>query len=128
MKRPARRSQAFCLATTTRLEDFPTRSTIRSTRVPPQDEYDVTKGFTYLYFTGKPQFAFGHGLSYSTFRYSGLKVSPGQTSANGKVTVSLDVQNTGTRAGDEVVQLYVHALQASVKRPIRNYAASSAFT
>lgn len=77
-------------------------------QIPPQDEYDVTKGFTYLYFAGKPQFAFGHGLSYTTFRYSGLKVTPGSTSADGKVTVSLDVQNGGTRAGDEVVQLYVH--------------------
>jgi beta-glucosidase len=88
-------------------------------QIPPQDEYDVTKGFTYLYFTGKPQFAFGHGLSYTAFRYSGLKVTPGQISADGKVTVSLDVQNTGTRTGDEVVQLYVHAAQASVKRPTK---------
>ena len=39
-------------------------------QVPPQDEYDITKGFTYLYFAGKPQFAFGHGLSYTAFRYS----------------------------------------------------------
>ena len=42
-------------------------------QIPPQDEYDVTKGFTYMYFTGKPQFAFGHGLSYTAFRYSGLE-------------------------------------------------------
>jgi beta-glucosidase len=88
-------------------------------QIPPQDEYDVTKGFTYLYFAGKPQFAFGHGLSYTTFRYSGLKVTPGGVSADGKATVSLDVQNTGTRAGEEVVQLYVHAREASVKRPIK---------
>jgi beta-glucosidase len=88
-------------------------------QIPPQDEYDVTKGFTYLYFTGKPQFAFGHGLSYSTFRYSGIKVTPAATTADGKVTVSLDVQNTGARAGDEVVQLYVHERESSVKRPAR---------
>ena len=80
-------------------------------QIPPQDEYDVTKGFTYLYFSGKPQFAFGHGLSYTTFRYSGLKVTPG--------LVKVDVENTGSRAGDEVVQLYVHAVNASVKRPIK---------
>ena len=80
-------------------------------QIPPQDEYDVTKGFTYLYFTGKPQFAFGHGLSYTTFRYSGLKIAPGR--------VSVDVENTGSRQGDEVVQLYVHALNPSVKRPIK---------
>ena len=86
-------------------------------QIPPQDEYDITKGFTYMYFAGKPQFAFGHGLSYAAFRYSGLKLSARTTRADGKVTVSLDVQNTGARAGDEVVQLYVHEVQASVKRP-----------
>ena len=58
-------------------------------------------------------------MSYTTFRYSGLKVTPGQTASSGKVSVSLDVQNTGARAGSEVVQLYVHATQASVKRPIK---------
>lgn len=89
------------------------------TDVPPDNEYDVTKGFTYLYFSGKPQFAFGHGLSYTDFKYSGLKVSPAKVAADGKVTVSVDVQNTGARAGDEVVQLYVHDVEASVKRPIK---------
>jgi beta-glucosidase len=88
-------------------------------QIPPQDEYDVTKGFTYLYFAGKPQFAFGHGLSYTSFRYSGLRVTPASVGAEGKVTVSLNVQNTGTRAGEEVVQLYVHEREASVKRPIK---------
>ena len=88
-------------------------------QIPPQDEYDITKGFTYLYFTGKPQFAFGHGLSYTAFRYTGLKITPAQVPADGKVTVSLDVQNTGARAGEEVVQLYVHATEASVKRPVK---------
>lgn len=86
-------------------------------QIPPQSEYDVTKGFTYMYFTGKPQFAFGHGLSYTAFRYSGLGVTPAKTSADGKVTVSFELQNTGVRAGDEVVQLYVHQREASVKRP-----------
>ena len=85
-------------------------------QIPPQDEYDITKGFTYMYFAGKPQFAFGHGLSYTAFRYSGLKLSARNVAADGKVTVSLDVQNSGTRAGDEVVQLYVHEVEASVKR------------
>ena len=88
-------------------------------QIPPQDEYDITKGFTYMYFTGRPQFAFGHGLSYTAFRYTGLKITPAQIPPDGKVTVSLEVQNAGTRAGDEVVQLYVHAGQASVKRPAK---------
>lgn len=86
-------------------------------QIPPQDEYDITKGFTYLYFAGKPQFAFGHGLSYTAFRYSGLKLSARSIAPDGNVAVSVDVQNTGARSGDEVVQLYVHDVEASVKRP-----------
>ena len=86
-------------------------------QVPPQDEYDVTKGFTYMYLNGKPLFPFGHGLSYTEFKYSNLQVSPRQIPATGKVTVRVDVENTGKRAGDEVVQLYVHEVECSVKRP-----------
>ena len=86
-------------------------------QVPPQDEYDVTKGFSYMYLNGKPLFAFGHGLSYTQFRYSGLQVSPKQIPTDGKVSVSVEVENTGVREGDEVVQLYVHDVQCSVKRP-----------
>ncbi len=64
----------------------------------------------------EPQFAFGHGLSYTTFEYSGLKVAPvpGQTR---QVEVSFSVRNAGTRAGAEVAQVYVHDAQASVPRP-----------
>ena len=54
-----------------------------------------------------PQFAFGFGLSYTTFRYANLTVSPGSAPAGQRVTVSADIQNTGSRAGDEVVQLYL---------------------
>jgi len=86
-------------------------------QVPPQDEYDVTKGFSYMYLNGKPLFAFGHGLSYTQFRYSGLQVLPKQIPTDGKVSVSVEVENTGVREGDEVVQLYVHDVQCSVKRP-----------
>jgi beta-glucosidase len=88
-------------------------------QIPPQEEYDVTKGFTYMYFPGKPQFAFGHGLSYTDFRYSGLKVTPASAPANGEVTVRLEVQNIGARAGNEVVQLYAHEQESTVKRPIK---------
>jgi len=88
-------------------------------QVPSQDEYDVTKGFTYMYLNGKPLFPFGHGLSYTDFKYSNLKLSNSQIPATGKVTVSVDVTNTGKLAGDEVVQLYVHDIEASVKRPVK---------
>jgi beta-glucosidase len=88
-------------------------------QVPPQDEYDVTKGFTYLYFTGRAQFAFGHGLSYTTFLYNALEVSPKQIPKEAAATVTVEVQNTGSRVGDEVVQLYVHEQTPAVKRPIK---------
>jgi beta-glucosidase len=84
--------------------------------VPPMTEYDIRKGFTYLYFNGEPEWAFGHGLSYTTFGYSNLNVSSNQV-PSGKLNVSLDVQNTGKREGDEVVQIYIHDVQASVQRP-----------
>ena len=89
------------------------------TQVPPQEEYDITKGFTYMYLKGAPLFPFGHGLSYTTFKYDALKLSPKQIKADGKVEITLDVANTGQRAGDEVVQLYVHQAKSSVKRPGR---------
>jgi beta-glucosidase len=83
-------------------------------------DYDIRKGTTYLYYTGTPLYPFGHGLSYTSFAYSNLHVSgPMVTLANcGRVTVSVDVRNTGTRSGDEVVQLYVaYPTSASVPRP-----------
>src|SRR5262249_17713619 len=87
--------------------------------IPPQTEYDVTKGFTYLYFTGTPVFPFGHGLSYTQFSYSDLTLSSPRMAAGGKVEVRVTVKNTGDRAGDEVAQLYVHQVKSSVKRPIK---------
>ncbi len=88
-------------------------------QVPPLDEYDITKGFTYMYLNGAPLFSFGHGLSYTTFKYSGLKLSAKKISADGQVNVSVEVKNNGQRAGDEVVQLYVHQVKSSVKRPAK---------
>jgi beta-glucosidase len=90
-----------------------------TSQIPPQSEYDITEGFTYMYFTGRPLFPFGHGLSYTEFSYDNLQVSPKQIPANGQVTVSVEVENIGRRAGDEVVQLYVHDVQCSIKRPIK---------
>jgi beta-glucosidase len=85
--------------------------------VPPMDEYDITKGFTYMYFAGKPVYPFGHGLSYTTFAYSNLRLSSPSIDGHGTVTVSATVRNTGKAAGDEVPQLYVRDLQTAVKRP-----------
>jgi beta-glucosidase len=88
-------------------------------QVPPQNEYDITKGFTYMYVNGEPLFSFGHGLSYTTFKYSNLKLSAENIKTNGSISISVDVKNTGKKSGDEVVQLYVHQLKSSVKRPAR---------
>jgi beta-glucosidase len=65
----------------------------------------------------EPEFCFGHGLSYTDFKYGKPQVSPAQIATNGLATVSIEVQNTGARAGDEVVQLYVHDVKSSVSQP-----------
>jgi beta-glucosidase len=88
-------------------------------QVPPQNEFDISKGFTYMYVNGEPLFPFGHGLSYTTFKYSGLKLSAAKIKADGEVNVSIDIKNTGKRAGDEVVQLYTHQEKSSVKVPVK---------
>ena len=88
-------------------------------QVPPTNEYDISKGFTYMYLNGAPLYPFGHGLSYTNFKYSALQVAQPRVRANSTITVRVTVENTGTRAGDEVVQLYVHEVQPSVKRPTK---------
>lgn len=88
-------------------------------QVPPRDEYDITKGFTYMYVKGEPLFPFGHGLGYTAFAYSNLRLSARSISATGSVTATVDVANTGARAGDEVVQLYARAVPTRVARPAR---------
>ena len=88
-------------------------------QVPPVDEYDITKGFTYMYVNGEPLFSFGHGLSYTTFKYGNLKLSAEKIRADGTVNVSVDITNSGRRAGDEVAQLYVHQEKSSVKVPVK---------
>jgi len=66
-----------------------------------------------------PLYPFGYGLSYTTFAFSNLKVSQPETKIGETVEVSVDVKNTGTRAGDEVVQLYIHQQAGGASRPIR---------
>ena len=68
------------------------------------------KNRTYRYFTGVPQYAFGYGLSYTTFNVGKGKISAKSMKKNGKVTVTVPVTNTGKREGTEVVQVYVKAL------------------
>ena len=86
-------------------------------QVPPQDEYDISKGYTYMYVKGAPLWAFGEGLSYTQFEYSNLKLTESTVKPDGTIQASVDIQNTGPRAGDEVVQLYTHAEKSSVVTP-----------
>lgn len=88
-------------------------------QLPPMMDYDIRRGRTYMYFKGEPLYPFGFGLSYTGFEYSNLRVSSSKLKQNGSVTVSVDVKNTGTRAGEEVVQMYVKHLNSSVERPIK---------
>jgi beta-glucosidase len=87
--------------------------------LPPMMDYDIRKGRTYMYFKGQPLYPFGFGLSYTTFEYSNLRLSADSLTASGEVVASMDVKNTGTRAGDEVVQLYVKHPNSAVERPIK---------
>jgi beta-glucosidase len=76
------------------------------------------RGDDYLDLTGQPLFPFGFGLSYTTFEYAGLAIEPATIAPAGSATVRLTVKNTGLRAGDEVVQLYVRDVLTSVARPL----------
>jgi len=78
---------------------------------------------TYRYFTGDVLYPFGYGLSYSTFTYNNLSVTPASGATNQPVSVSVDVTNTSGRDGEEVVQAYVTAQAASAAVPIRSLAA-----
>lgn len=72
----------------------------------------------YLFESARPLFPFGHGLSYTTFSYSAPTVSPARIPPDGRATASVELTNTGTRAGDEVVQLYVRAKVSRATRPM----------
>jgi beta-glucosidase len=85
--------------------------------LPPFDDYRMT-GRTYRYFTGKPLYPFGHGLSYTQFRYARLWTSAAALRVGGAISVTVDVTNTGPRPGDEVVQLYVQHVDSKVPRPL----------
>jgi beta-glucosidase len=75
-------------------------------QLPPFEDYSM-KNRTYRYFEGQPLYPFGYGLSYSEFGYSNLKLSSTTLNAGDTLSVGADVKNTGQRAGDEVVQLYL---------------------
>ena len=89
----------------------------------PSKEYWIEKGWShdggYVDMPGTPLYAFGYGLSYTEFRYSNLRVDPGEISAGGVAKVTIDVQNVGQRAGAETVQMYLHERYAPVSLPVK---------
>jgi beta-glucosidase len=87
--------------------------------LPPMLDYDLRHGRTYLYSSKKPLYPFGFGLSYTRFQYSALRSSARSLSKTGSVSLSLNVKNVGTRAGDEVVQLYVRRPTSKIARPLQ---------
>ncbi len=77
---------------------------------------------TYRYFTGQPLYAFGHGLSYTTFNYGNVQASASEMTPDGSVTLKLEVANSGSCAGEEVVQLYVRHLNSPVPQAQKSLA------
>nr|NQU92398.1 glycoside hydrolase family 3 C-terminal domain-containing protein [Bacteroidota bacterium] len=88
--------------------------------IPPFDDYDM-EGRTYRYFKGEPLYPFGHGLSFTTFEYSQLEI-PDKVESGNEIPVAVTVRNSGNIAGEEVIQIYVSDLHASVTVPIRSLA------
>jgi beta-glucosidase len=95
--------------------------------LPAFEDYDM-KGRTYRYFDGEPLYPFGHGLSYTRFEYSDLRLSRSNVGPNDVVQASLSVKNVGKRAGDEVVQLYLRALDPQRPRAVKELRGTARLT
>jgi beta-glucosidase len=87
-------------------------------QLPPFEDYRM-EGKTYRYFKGEPLYPFGYGLSYTTFKYDGLRLGSKRHAAGQNVELSVEVRNAGALAGDEVVQLYVTDAEGSAPAPVR---------
>jgi beta-glucosidase len=87
--------------------------------LPPFSDYRMANR-TYRYFTGKPLFPFGHGLSYTSFRYQPAQPATATLPANGTLKIRVPVQNSGARDGDEVVQVYLKHKNSPVPQPIHS--------
>lgn len=85
--------------------------------LPPFEDYTMA-GRTYRYFQGEPLYPFGYGLSYTSFAYDSLRFEGETFTTSDTITLHAEVRNTGSRAGDEVVQLYISDLEASAPVPV----------
>lgn len=91
-----------------------------TTDLPSILEYDIIKNDrTYQYFRGKPLYPMGYGLSYTNFRYSNLQLAASKIDSSGTLKATVDVTNTGSRSGAEVVQLYTRSQKSRVKQPLK---------
>ena len=86
--------------------------------IPSKYDYNVRNNRTYMYFTGTPLYPFGYGLSYTTFTYSNLKVSSPSLNLGNSLVVTADITNSGSKAGDEVAQMYIN-IPSTLVRPIK---------
>jgi beta-glucosidase len=96
--------------------------------LPPLSDYEISRGRTYMYLQKQPCYPFGFGLSYTTFSYSNLRLPAAALAADGRLTASVDVTNSGKRDGDTIVQLYVHKGESAVTRPIKQLKAFQRIT
>ncbi|NUQ19473.1 MAG: beta-glucosidase [Gemmatimonadaceae bacterium] len=87
-------------------------------QLPVFYDHKPTARREYLFASTQPLFPFGYGLSYTTFAYSSPRLAASSIATTGNTAVAVDVTNTGTRAGDEIVQMYVHARTSSTTRPV----------
>ena len=127
--RPATRSPTWCSARSTRAASCPCRSRAVSARCRSTTTTsgpdgpcnpDVKWNSRHRDIPScSPLFEFGFGLSYTTFEISNLQLSSSSVSRHGSIKASVTVRNTGSRAGDEVVQLYIHDPVASISQPVR---------
>ena len=92
---------------------------MKNTGRPAPADDKISYGSAYIDSPNAPQYAFGHGLSYTTFEYSDLKLSAATINPSQQLKVSCTIKNTGEIQGEEVVQLYIRDISASVTRPVK---------
>lgn len=88
-------------------------------KVPAMDKYEISDGRTYMYYKGQPLYEFGYGLSYTTFKYSNLQIKKIQQNKKDIFLIELEVENTGKRDGEEVVQFYTSYPKANHPVPAK---------